>query len=537
MTIKLSRIPVNNNDEKYLVIGSMISDTFLKRIVSHINVEALKSAPCKTLMGWVLEYYKAYKCAPKEAINTIFEGNKDYLTDAEEESITKYMAEASEFLKGIPFNEEFYLDRSRLFIKKNSIVELNKKINGLMALGNVEEAEELINKYKSVGGYTLAVTDPFNDDSEWEAAFSALSDPIFYMPGELGNLLNEYLVRASMIEILAPEKRGKTFLMTEFAYVALLHKLNVLIIQAGDLTKAQMYKRLGVRFACRSNVSKYCSSHYSPVVDCVHNQNNTCTLKCRENKRMLKSKTYESPEDVFISNPKYIACSKCLKCSNIDRRKNFKGAVFYEKISEKNPLTLPEILKVKNTVRKVCSGKFRMICVPSGTLSPDTIDSAIEGLYIEENFVPDFIMTDYADILKSDDCKLSERGQINNIFIGLRRLSQKWNSCLMVATQADADANNRELMGTDNFSEDKRKRAHLTVEFTLNQTSYEKRFGVMRIGVLMGREGEVIFQKTATITQDLYRGMPLLDSFMTPIDYQPNGFYKQKKIQKDGESF
>jgi len=95
----------------------------------------------------------------------------------------------------------------------------------------------------------------------------------------------------------------------------------------------------------------------------------------------------------------------------------------------------------------------------------------------------------------------------------LRGLSQERHCLMVTATQASARAYGKDLIDMSDYSEDKRKYAHVTAMIGLNQTPDEKKVGIMRINMIVQREGEFFSERTVKIAQDLRIGRPLLFSF------------------------
>ena len=105
-----------------------------------------------------------------------------------------------------------------------------------------------------------------------------------------------------------------------------------------------------------------------------------------------------------------------------------------------------------------------------------------------EEGIPDIVVIDYADILKMDVPGLDKRDQINGTWKQLRALSQSLHCLVVTATQSDASSYKMETIQMGNFSEDKRKHAHVTGTVGLNQTKEENRLGVMRLNWIVARE-------------------------------------------------
>jgi hypothetical protein len=80
-------------------------------------------------------------------------------------------------------------------------------------------------------------------------------------------------------------------------------------------------------------------------------------------------------------------------------------------------------------------------------------------------------------------------------------------------TQIKALGYSKELLSMNDFSEDKRKFAHVTAMYGLNQTSEEKQIGIMRINELVVREADFNPLRPITILQRLQIGRPYLGAY------------------------
>jgi hypothetical protein len=86
---------------------------------------------------------------------------------------------------------------------------------------------------------------------------------------------------------------------------------------------------------------------------------------------------------------------------------------------------------------------------------------------------------------------------------------------VVTATQADAKSYDQDRLKLANFSEDKRKYAHVTAMYGLNQDKddREKKIGIMRINEIVIREGEFSATNEVYVLQNLRRGQPHLGSY------------------------
>lgn len=145
---------------------------------------------------------------------------------------------------------------------------------------------------------------------------------------------------------------------------------------------------------------------------------------------------------------------------------------------------------------KTSQSMWKLSCHPNSTLTVNGIRSILSG-WEREGWTPDVVVVDYADILGSDHPKLDYRHQINETWKALRALSQSLHCLLITASQTDADAYRRNTITRSNFSEDKRKLAHVTGMIGLNQTPEEGEQGIIRLNWIVRRESS--FRETQCV--------------------------------------
>ncbi len=85
--------------------------------------------------------------------------------------------------------------------------------------------------------------------------------------------------------------------------------------------------------------------------------------------------------------------------------------------------------------------RFKLITYPAGTLTVTEIRQVLDIWERQDGFVPDVIIIDYADLMSSDDAKVSEfRHRQDYIWKSLRGLSQERHVLVVTATQADSES-------------------------------------------------------------------------------------------------
>ena len=122
---------------------------------------------------------------------------------------------------------------------------------------------------------------------------------------------------------------------------------------------------------------------------------------------------------------------------------------------------------------------------PTGSKSIEAIRSEL----IVSPVQPDVLILDYADILYMPTGSGGDtRSGHNEIWKGLRRISQEFNLLLITATQTKkASIGKPTLLGASDYSEDGRKNDHVTAMIGINQTPDLKNNGVYALNYMLAR--------------------------------------------------
>jgi len=134
----------------------------------------------------------------------------------------------------------------------------------------------------------------------------------------------------------------------------------------------------------------------------------------------------------------------------------------------------------------------------------------LDNLEHYDDFVPDVIITDYADITRSEN-RGEKRHQIDEIWLGHRFISQERNCLVLTASHSNKATFDRDIRQGD-LSEDYRKLNHVTWAGALNQNEEENEQGIMRLSVLADRYQRFNGMNEAKVLQCLDIGQVCLDS-------------------------
>jgi hypothetical protein len=158
------------------------------------------------------------------------------------------------------------------------------------------------------------------------------------------------------------------------------------------------------------------------------------------------------------------------------------------------PLTYKEFLRAREELIAVTGSRdldhLRLKCIGGGLICAGDIENDVAG-FVRDGWVPDLVVIDYADELapEPDTRRMDKRDQINENWRVLRRIALKYHCLMVTATQAAARSYDKRTINRKDFSEDKRKNAHVTGMIGLNQFAEEKVGGLYRLNWILLREG------------------------------------------------
>ena len=499
-----------------IVTGLIISDEFLRKMENIWQPHLIKDNHARKIASWCWEYYNEYSEAPKSNIEQIYtEKLKDGMDETESEWIEDLLDNLSENYNPDEFNPELLFKRARGFFTEQKLKKHAKDIQSHLENGNVEEAKKSAISYEELKSEKQSDIDLFKPNAELRKrvkdSFEGHGEPLIKFPGALGSFWNNELTRGSFVSLMGPEKRGKTFMLMELAIRALRKGSKVAFFQAGDMTEAQQIRRIAIHLSGRSDREEYCGELLMPELDCVYNQIDECDKDIRQ---CQKGVFFEEDEAWEFDNlvqarkehPDYEPCRNC---------KEIKGSPWLGKRRPVRPLKWTQAYKEFKKFNDKYNAEFKLSTHANKTLSIAKMKSLLKEWERKEEFVPDVIVIDYADIMAPDPdfSHYQFRHQQNELWMRLRGLSEDRDCLLLTATQADAKSYESDLLKPSNFSEDKRKLAHITAMYGLNQTPEEKKIGLMRINTLAAREKDYDVTQTVKVLQRLQAGKPFLGSY------------------------
>jgi hypothetical protein len=508
--------------ERRLITGLIVSTDFIQQLQGKWDLSLFESPTAKRIASWCLDFFNKYNKAPGKEITPIFyQKVKNGLPKNLVSDIEDILDGLSQEFEKDSINVNYLVDEAITYFNEQHLRKHTEKINGLIETGQLFEAQKEALSFKPISKESGNWIDLSNESvlEKIEKAFTTSNEVLIKFPGALGRFWNDQMVRDGFVAIMASEKRGKSWVLLELAIRSAKQKRKVAFFQAGDMTEGQQLKRIAVHLAKKSNLEKFSGKMFEPVKDCIFNQTGKCTREeCRGDYGVFEKLspdfirneiTISELKKAFKENSDYIPCGICE-----DFERNSWGTPWLKEINIKYPLESNEAKEVISKFFIKYKRQFKLSTHPNGTLTIRKAKTILDIWEKEDGFMPDIIFFDYPDIMDDETVKEFRHKQ-NKIWMDGRGLSQERHALVIWVTQTDADAYTKNLVKMENFSEDKRKYAHPTAFYALNQDKdgREKALGIMRINEIVIREGEFDNNHQVHILQNLKRGLPFLTSY------------------------
>lgn len=422
-------------------------------LLAAIEPELFESAIYRDIADKAITYYRKYKKAPAEHLPDLLE---DKLTGKGAES--KMYSDLLNDLYSLKddVNRKYVLDSLQSFVRQQSIrigiIQAAEELNS----GNIDAAERLIldgvNRRIEIFDRGVSLREAATDSSLYDPQQDLIRTGIESLdragvcpaPGEL-------------FTILAPPNRGKSWALMSFGKFAALQRKKVLHI----------------------------------------------TLEMSEKK---VSRRYIQSFFGMTARPKHFEVQTFRK----DKKGRFSS--LKSRIEKRRPaLTDPKTrTRIKNRMSRF-GAKFDRILVkqfPTGSLTTDGLYAYLEMLELEEGFIPDVLIIDYADLMKIDSANL--RIDTGRVYKDLRGVAVNKNIAVITASQTNRKAEESRIITMANLAEDYSKAAISDNIVSYNATKNEREKGVARLFIAKARDEQALLM--IMITQSYASGQFCLDS-------------------------
>lgn len=441
--------------EREVLIGMIVSREVLSQIAPRWTEKGLFGSVWSNIVaGWCVDYYNKYDKAPKKIIKSIFTAwAEEHPNEDTVKLVETYLETLSEEYDTSGINSKYLVDKASELFNKIRLEKIKDQLEGHIESGDFQKAYNLLGKANKIELGLGSGVDVFQDEKAISNAMDVRNSEILInFPGALGEFFGDTLERDGFVSILAPEKRGKTFVMQELAWQGVLQRRKVLFLECGDLSERQILYRFCTRAMGRPLKDKVKEYNFPKKI--TKDFDAPFAEVEYELKQLTKSVTVKEVWDKF-------------------------EAITKAKLKTKEPL-------------------LKLYTYPTMSITVKDILELVKSLS-RKGWAPDVVICDYADILAPCNGGIDTRHQINETWARLRGLSETSHSLAITASQADAKSYKGDLLTMDNFSEDKRKFAHVTACFGLNQKEAEKKIDVMRLNWIVRRESESLTSKVVHV--------------------------------------
>ncbi len=143
--------------------------------------------------------------------------------------------------------------------------------------------------------------------------------------------------------------------------------------------------------------------------------------------------------------------------------------------------------QIKSVVRKLTANLIIREW-PTKSASVMTIRSHLDKLS-QNDFKPDFVIVDYADLLKPVSKHTEKRNQLEEIIEELRAIASEYNVAVITASQTNRTSYNAEFISLDSIAEAYSKCFPADFIMTLSRTQKEREQGLGKFFVAKNRNG------------------------------------------------
>lgn len=454
--------------EKQILVGVIVSDTFLKRLHPLVQPAHLALPSVGTVMGWVSDYFSRYGKAPGRELMNIFEERRGGLQEAEAEWIGGFLSELSAEWEGREsFNEEYLFDRSVQYLRSRRLRVSAKAVQALLDKGRDEQAEALW-----LAGLKMPATDhqgidPFDSATvkrmfTEEDARHALGIGVRSIDRMVGPVKSGWLA-----VFLGPMKRGKT----------------------------QALKHVAVRGWAQG---------YDVVFVSLETEERDMALRFWADVGSL-ALVGTGEGRVSVDFPKF---ANKEKGSSVVREKQLRPEV-----------NKGSVLRAVRKAQRATAGRLRVRAFPMGMGGIKEIRQYLDMIEVYENFYPHVIVVDYIGAMAAPVGIRGRDTEYNYNSMALKALAQERRAIVFSGHQGTRETLDKINSSASDTSQDIRVFANLDVMYTLNQTEEEADANVMRIGVGGHRHSQYSRRKQALVLQQFNVGQFALDDMLVDAPF------------------
>jgi replicative DNA helicase len=451
------REKIEAHREKTILTYCITNDNFLKQMHPICKKELFKTPMAREVYTWCAEYFDEFAKAPGTDITDLYLIHKANLDEDATDLIEPFLQNLSDSYTEEPQNLDYIVKQSIEYLRIRSLENLRDELDAAVKLKDYSTGEAAITSFGRVEQNKCDAVNVITDDNAIISAFTDESETLFRLPGAIGELCGDFK-RTDFIAFLAFAKLGKSAILWHISQAAMEQGNKVLFITL-EMPVNQMMRRIWCSLMGRPKRTKEITIPYF-------------------------YKDNDSDEQWRIDWLK-------------EEREGFK----------------PELEAIhgwRDVYRKYFrSGDIKLASMPAKSVTVKEVIGYIDNLEYFENWIPDVVVIDYADLIGSR-LKGEVRHQLDDIWSNLRRFALERNVCVVTASQSGRASANADAT-EETIAEDIRKIAHVTKMIAINGSKEERAAGLRRLAMLAERDDSMVFDHVY-VTNCLDIGRFALDS-------------------------
>lgn len=429
---------VDGVGERRFLIAAVTNTPFLSRLSGKLPKEPCRSRFANVLLSWCQEHLTKYGTAPGQAIEVWFSTwTGDRETKGLLDTFLRSLSSEAERLQDL--DVAFELATAEKYLNTVALEKHAERLRQALESGFVSEALQNQETFKQIRLTDSPRVELLRDK---EAQRSALEDKqrvLVRYSGPAGDFFGSEMAEDSFVGFMAPPKGGKSYILLDTAWRAMLQGQRVAYFQVGDLTQNQIIRRFHRRAARRPLAAKVC----------------------------------KYPTGIMLTEDGKTPAT-----------------VTHDYLPYEKPLTWSAGEKAFEQVAAKSNGDLWLSYHPLKTISVAGIRSTLKE-WDAEGYVANVVIVDYASNLLPVDERSDSVRQTADTWAMLRQLSEIRQCLVVTASQTNKEGFSAWVLSRKHFSESKMILAHVTAFFGINQTPEERHNHVVRLNTIVAREGEL----------------------------------------------
>ncbi len=513
----MSRVKVEaieNSIEDLILTGMIVDTKFLRLIYKAAKPEYFRSDLVKIVVRWIREYFLSNNSeAPGEELKLIFDLEQGSLDEDEAKTLRLFLKRVSDEYTGSSFNADYVLPKAFEYLEGNAYEYKITLVKRELRRGDLSKAKEIFDNARKEVFEETTTWQSISDIDFLRSWWGETQEEVMSFSGELGRYLPK-IERGRLYAMIGPPKRGKSRWLLEWAYQGVIDGLKVVFFSL-EMKEKEVDQRWKERISGKEITNKKNDWYTYPILDCKLNQNGECQRPENPNPDHIVCE--RNFKDNWEDHPDYKVCTAC-KGSNL-----FEPTYWMKKEKIKR-LTLQEAEKVQKSIDMHVKGdNLRIKYFPLTSATVDDLERALNDLEIGDQFIPDMIIVDYADILKEDLRLGDKRHRVGDNWQQLSRMAKVRNVVLVTASQGNRQSFKKNRIDADDVSEDFSKIMTIDAGFAINEENFDKEspeqtdkfWQVQRIETVILRYGKYVPGLQCVTFNDMARGQLVIDSYIT----------------------